>query len=716
MNERETLVLSVGGMSCVRCSAAVENALRRLDGVHDVTVNFASGRAEVTCDKGAVSRKKLVKAIKDAGYTVIEDKETYEKRETRRQLALFLFSAILSLPFAVMMVLMFAAPNAHLTHILHNGWLQLALATPVQFVAGWHFYKAAFASLKNRSPGMDLLVAMGTTAAWGYSTYAVFTGGEHFYFEGAAMVITLILLGRMLETRAREKTSAAIEKLLQLRPETATVWKDGAWVTADANSVQPGDRLLVKSGEHMPTDGTVAAGSSFADESMLTGESMPVEKQVGDTVTGGTVNGAGTLEIVATAVGEETVLSGIIRLVEAAQSSKAPVQKLADKIAGVFVPTVAVVALVTLAGWLFFGTPVATAIEHGVAVLVIACPCSLGLATPTALMVGMGKGAGMGILLKNAEALENACHLTTVLLDKTGTITEGRPAVTDIQLLCDMDETRLLQLAASVESYSEHPLGAAVTDSYNGDPVEVTGFETATGFGVSGVADGVTVKIGKADYAAKDAFADTVAWADARRNEGKTVLFVSTDGKAAAMLAVADPIRAESAAAIRELKALGVKTVMLTGDKLETAKAIAVQAGVDEVVAEVLPDQKAAEVRRVRAQGGVVGMAGDGVNDAPALAEATVGFAMGSGSDIAMESGDVVLVGGGIAALPRAIRLSKATMRKIKQNLFWAFFYNTVGIPLAAFGFLSPVIAGAAMAFSSVSVVTNSLLLRRVKI
>lgn len=716
MNERETFILAVGGMSCVRCSAAVENALRRVDGVVDVTVSFTNGRAEVTCKTGAVSRKKLVKAVKAAGYAIIEDKETFKRREGRRALMLFLFAAILSLPFAVMMVLMFAAPNAHLTHILHNGWLQFALATPVQFVAGWQFYKAAFASLKNRSPGMDLLVAMGTTAAWGYSTYAVFAGGEHFYFEGAAMVITLILLGRMLESRAREKTSAAIEKLLQLRPETATVMQDGAWVTVDANSVQPGDRLLVKPGEHMPTDGTVAAGSSFADESMLTGESMPVAKAVGDTVTGGTVNGAGSLEMIATAVGEETVLSGIIRLVEAAQGSKAPVQKLADKIAAIFVPTVLAVALLTFGGWLLFGAQISVAIEHAVAVLVIACPCSLGLATPTALMVGMGKGAGMGILLKNAEALENACHLTTVLLDKTGTITEGRPAVTDVQMLCDMEEPRLLQLAASVESYSEHPLGKAVADSFDGDVVGVTGFETVIGFGVSGIVDGISVKIGKADYAAKDAFADADDWANARRGEGKTVLFVSVDGKAAASLAVADPIRTESAQTIKELKTLGIKTVMLTGDKPETAKAIALLAGVDDVVAEVLPDQKAAEVRRVREQGETVGMAGDGVNDAPALAEASVGFAMGSGSDIAMESGDVVLVGGGIAALPRAIRLSKATMRKIKQNLFWAFFYNTVGIPLAAFGFLSPVIAGAAMAFSSVSVVTNSLLLRRKKI
>ena len=464
----------------------------------------------------------------------------------------------------------------------------------------------------------------------------------------------------------------------------------------------------------MPTDGKVVAGSSFADESMLTGESMPIAKTVGDTVTGGTVNGTGALEIIATAVGEETVLSGIIRLVEAAQSSKAPVQKLADKIAAVFVPAVLVIALITLGAWLISGAQVSVAIEHAVAVLVIACPCSLGLATPTALMVGMGKGAGMGILLKNAQALEDACHLQVMLLDKTGTITEGRPAVTDRKVLCDMDERSLLQLAASVEGYSEHPLAQAILKSFDGERVAVSGFETVTGFGVSGVVNGVHVKLGKAAYVANTSPAED--WAKARRAEGKTVLYMSVDGNMAAAFAIADPIRAESAQAIKELHALHVKTVMLTGDKAETAKAIAAQAGVDDVIAEVLPDQKAEKVRALRAEGVAVGMAGDGVNDAPALAEAAVGFAMGSGSDIAMESGDVVLVGGGIAAMPRAIKLSKATMRKIKQNLFWAFFYNTIGIPLAAFGFLSPVVAGAAMAFSSVSVVTNSLLLRRVKI
>ncbi len=713
MQNREKMVLEVGGMSCVRCSAAVENALRRVDGVLEAQVSFTNGRAEVVVTPGAVTRKKLMKAVSRAGYQPIENREDYERRERKQHLALFLFSAILSFPFAVMMVLMFAAPEAKLTHLLHNGWLQFALATPVQLVAGAHFYKAAFASLRNRAPGMDLLVAMGTTAAWGYSTYVLFSGGTTFYFEGAAMVITLILLGRMLESRARAKTSAAIAMLLQLKPNTVTAFRNDGWVEISASEVQPGDRLLIKPGEAVPTDGTVAGGSSFADESLLTGESMPVEKNPGDTLTGGTVNGTGSLEMIATAVGEQTVLSGIIRMVEAAQSSKAPVQKLADKIASIFVPSVAAAALITFIVWLLTDAPVATAIENAVAVLVIACPCSLGLATPTALMVGMGRGAGMGILLKNAEALQNACRLNTVLLDKTGTITEGKPAVTDIKVLTGMPEERVLGLAASLESYSEHPLAKAVTHSFDGERLPVEDFVALPGQGVSGRVDGMNLKIGTATFAgAVEAETDADEW----RKAGKTVLYVSIDGTAVARLAVADQLRPESAAAIAELHSLGIKTVMLTGDRYQTARAIADQAGVDEVLADVLPDQKAAAVKRYRDEGAVVGMAGDGVNDAPALAEATVGFAMGSGSDIAMESGDVVLVGGGIAALPRAIRLSRATMRKIKQNLFWAFFYNTVGIPLAALGFLSPIIAGAAMAFSSVSVVTNSLHLRRSKL
>jgi Cu+-exporting ATPase len=473
--------------------------------------------------------------------------------------------------------------------------------------------------------------------------------------------------------------------------------------------------VLVRPGETIPTDGRVQKGVSFVDESMLIGESMPVKKTVGDTVTGGTVNGEGAVEMVATAVGEKTVLSGIVRLTREAQNSKAPIQRLADKVAAVFVPAVMVCALLTFVGWLIFGAPVWDALENAVAVLVIACPCSLGLATPTALMVGMGKGATMGILLKNAEGLENACHLKAVLLDKTGTLTEGVPAVTDVLPLSDISTDRVLQLAASVEGLSEHPLAKAIVKSQSSYILPVDEFRTVPGKGVSGVVDGILVQVGSEQFM-QGADALNEDWAMARREEGKTVVYLSLNGKPAGMIAIADPIRQDSADAVQKLHALGIETVILTGDRMATARCIADKAGITQVVAEVLPAEKARVVREFRAQYGAVGMAGDGVNDAPALAEATVGFAMGGGTDIAMETGDVVLMGGGISALPKAIQLSKVTMRKIKQNLFWAFFYNTIGIPLAALGFLSPVIAGAAMAFSSVSVVTNSLLLRNTKI
>ncbi len=714
MNTAQKITVLVGGMSCVRCAAAVENAVKNVDGVTSVTVSYAAGKADIVCDQ-TVSVKKIHKTIKQAGYTVIEDKETFHRKELRRNVVLFVFSAVLSLPFAVMMVTMFAAPNTPLNHLLHNGWLQFACATPVQFVAGWRFYKAAFSSLKNRSPGMDLLVATGTTAAWGYSTYVLLTNGGHVYFEGAAMVITLVLLGRVLETRARAKTSEAITLLLQLQPHTATVWRDEQWQTVSVEQVTAGDRLLVKAGETVPVDGLITLGDSHIDESMLTGESMPIAKTVGDTVTGGTVNGEGVLEMQATAVGEATVLAGIIRMVETAQSSKAPVQRLADTIAAYFVPTVAAIALVTFGGWLLAGAGVETALQNAVSVLVIACPCSLGLATPTALMVGMGRGARMGILLKNAETLENACRLDTVLLDKTGTVTEGKPQVTDVKTVADIEDTVLLGLAAAVETYAQHPLARAVCDRYTAPLPTVENVETVVGNGVMGVLNGRTVRVGKADFVSNVPFADA-EWAEDRRREGKTVVFVSVDGVQMGMLAIADPIHPDSAAAVADLKTLGIQTVMLTGDRKETAKAVAKAAGIDTVVAEVLPDQKAASVMQYRENGNFVGMVGDGINDAPALAAALVGFAMGNGTAVAMETGDVVLVGGGIAALPRAIRLSKATMRKIKQNLFWAFFYNVIGIPLAAFGALTPVIAGAAMAFSSVTVVTNSLLLKNSKI
>ena len=710
----ETITLQIGGMTCVRCAGAVEHALGAVDGIEAVSVSYANERAEVTYDTAKTDRKRMEKAVKAAGYTVVEDKAAFRRRELRELTILFAISAVLSAPFMLMMVLMFAAPDARLTHMLHNGWFQLILATPVQFIIGWRFYKGAFLSLKNRSPSMDVLVALGTTAAYAYSLYNVLTGDGHLYFEGAAVVITLVLLGKLLETRARSKTSAAIELLMHLQPPTATVIRAGDELVIPASEIVEGDTLLIHPGESLSADGEVLSGRSTVDESMLTGESMPVSKEPGAKVFGGTVNGAGALTVRAENVGGQTVLSGIIRLVEEAQSSKARIQKVADRVSAVFVPAVVAVALLTLALTLLILRQPAEAVSRAVAVLVIACPCSLGLATPTALMVGTGRAASMGILIKSADALETACRIQHMILDKTGTITEGRPAVTDVEPL-SLTREEALRLAASAEQPSEHPVAKAVREGWKGETSPAEEFASMTGRGISARVEGRTVLIGnrllmeenKVDFPF-----DPSVW----ENEGKTALLMAVDGRAAAAIAVADPVRETSPAAIAALHELGIRVQMVTGDNPRTAAAIARQVGIDQVTAGVLPEGKVEAVQAAKAAGMVVAMAGDGINDAPALAAADVGFAMGSGTDIAMESGDVVLVGANIASLASAVRLSRATMRKIRQNLFWAFFYNCIGIPVAALGLLSPGVAGAAMAFSSVSVVTNSMLLKKSKI
>lgn len=714
----DKVTMQIGGMTCVRCAAAVEHALKADDGVLNAQVSYANEQAEVEYEPSRTNMRRLSKAVKKAGYTVVEDKAAFRKKESRRLTLLFVVSAVLSAPFALLMVLMFAAPDAHLTHQLHNAWFQLILATPVQFIVGWRFYKGAFLSLKNRSPSMDVLVSLGTTAAWGYSVYSMITGGGHLYFESAALVITLVLLGKLLEARARTKTSAAIEMLMNLQPKTATLLQGGKEVTVDVADIAEGDTVLVHPGESVPVDGQVLSGRSAVDESMLTGESLPVKKEEGASVFGGTVNGTGSLTVQAKGIGHESVLAGIIRLVEQAQSSKAPIQRLADRVSAIFVPVVVGVALLTLLLTIFILGDVETALSRAVAVLVIACPCSLGLATPTALMVGTGRAASMGVLIKSADALENACRIGTLLLDKTGTVTEGRPAVTDVLLedgaSADTEE-ECIRLAAAVETLSEHPLARAVAERYEGTPPKAEDFESLTGRGVRAVVEGRPVLLGSRRLMSEQGLVFT-ADAEALERDGKTVIFLAVEGKAAAIIAVADPVRESSAQAIADLHRLGVRTVLVTGDNRQTAEAIAAQAGLDEVIAEVLPDGKVQVVEQQRQKGSVIAMAGDGINDAPALAAADVGFAMGSGTDIAMESGDVVLMSAGISAVPTAIRLSRATMRKIRQNLFWAFFYNCVGIPVAAIGLLSPVLAGAAMAFSSVSVVTNSMLLKRSKI
>lgn len=717
-DKRETgeIELQIGGMTCVRCAAAVEHALKGVSGVAGAEVSYANQRARVTLSGEGAERRALEKAVKAAGYVVVEDKAAFRRREIRQMTGLFIVSAILSLPFLLMMVLMFVAPDAHLTHLLHTGWWQLILSAPVQFIIGWRFYKGAVLSLLNRSPNMDVLVSLGTTAAWGYSAYNVFTGGDHLYFESAVLIITLILLGKLLETRARGKTSAAIEMLMNLQPKTATVLRDGREEVISAADIQKDDRVLVHPGESISVDGVVEDGRSAIDESMLTGESMPVEKEPGAEVFGGTVNGTGFLTVRATGVGRDTVLSGIIKLVEEAQSSKAPIQKLADKVAAVFVPAVILIALLTFGLTFWLAGSVETAITRAVAVLVIACPCSLGLATPTALMVGTGRAATMGVLIKSADALETACKIGVVILDKTGTITEGKPAVTDMESFGTLDRDALLRLAAAAESRSEHPVARAVTESFKGGVGEELPqpdtFESLTGRGIAAQVEGHDLLIGSRRLMEERGISFSFS-PETWEQQGKTVLLIAVDGKAAGAAAVADPVRKSSAPALQDLHELGIRSKMVTGDNRRTAEAIAAQVGVDDVVAEVLPEGKVEAVEQEKQKGSVVAMAGDGINDAPALAAADVGFAMGSGTDIAMESGDVVLVGAGIVPLVSAIKLSRATMRKIRQNLFWAFFYNCIGIPVAALGFLNPIVAGAAMAFSSVSVVTNSMLLKK---
>ncbi len=711
---RKDTVIKVGGMSCVRCSAAVENALKNENGVLSCAVSYANGRAEVGFDDEQTSLKALEKAIKRAGYSVLEDIRTARKREFKRSVINFVFSLAFSLPFFIMMGCMMLGVHIH---ILHNGIFQLAFATPVQFVAGYRFYKGAVHSLMNKSPGMDLLVALGTTASFAYSVYSLIANGVYatFYFESSAMIITLVLLGKMLESRARAKTGEAIERLMDLAPKSATVIRNGIETVIPASEIAVGDTVVVRPGEAIPADGSLIKGETYVDESMLTGESMPVCKREGDKVYGGTVNGNGAFWFSAESVGENTVLSGIIRLVEDAQSSKAHIQNTADKVSAVFVPAVTAISLITfIATWLISGDGV-MALDSAVAVLVIACPCSLGLATPTALMVGIGRGASMGILIKNADALEHACKIKALVLDKTGTVTESNPCVTELVTLNDAVPNPL-GYAASAEALSEHPLGAVIAKEYKGELLSAEEFKSVTGKGVIALINGKSVMVGKPSWVEEECNTALPYSVNERVAKGNTVSVCAVDKIPALAIAISDPVRPTSAPAIQRLNGLGIHTVLVTGDNPSAARAVADTVGISEIIANALPQDKVDKINLLRGEYGMVAMVGDGINDAPALSSADVGFAVGGGTDIAMESGDIVLVGGGISAVTDAVALSRATMRKIKQNLFWAFFYNTVGIPLAAFGLLNPVIAGAAMAFSSVSVVTNSLLLKRKKL
>lgn len=715
--------LSIEGMTCASCSARIEKVLTKLKGVKSVAINLSLNNGTVDYIEGEVSKTDIIESIKRAGFKAHEqveqdiDREKKNREEELKKLKYMLvFSAILSIP-------LFSAMFFHMAGIhtiLLNGYFQLALATPVQIIVGARFYKGAYKSLRGGGANMDVLIAMGTTAAFLYSLYHTIVGIPEYYYEASAMIITLILLGKYLESIAKGKTSEAIKKLMGLQAKTARVVRDGEEIDIPMDEVLVGDIIIVRPGEKIPVDGIVTEGHSTIDESMLTGESVPVDKSTGDEVIGATINKQGAFKFKAIKVGKDTALSQIIKLVEDAQGSKAPVQRLADTISGIFVPIVVVIAIVTFLIWNFGFGDFNQGLISAVAVLVIACPCALGLATPTAIMVGTGKGAENGILIKGGEHLEKAHKLDVVVLDKTGTITKGEPEVTDIIAL-EHSEDEVLRFAAIAEKSSEHPLGQSIVDYAKNKSISLPDpekFESITGHGIYAQIEGREIYIGNRKLMREkniDILSKEETLIDLE-NDGKTAMIIGIDGKVGGIIAVADTVKDSSQEAIQQLKDMNIEIYMITGDNKRTAEAIAKQVGITNVLAEVLPEDKAAQVEKLKNQGKSVGMVGDGINDAPALAIADIGFAIGTGTDVAMEAADITLIRGDLREIPTAILLSKKTMRTIKQNLFWAFGYNTVGIPIAALGWLNPMIAGAAMAFSSVSVLSNSLRLKKFKI
>ena len=737
--------LPVVGMSCARCAANVERTLREnVAGVLSADVNFASERVNVEYDPARVGLEDMADAIKEAGFQLILPAEGVEEedaeqaardKELRDQKRYFLVGVIFTLPLFLISMGRDFFLLGEWSHATWVNWAFLALAAPVQFYTGWGFYSSGWKSIKGGSANMDVLVALGSSTAFFYSlAILLFPGlGNHVYFETSALIVTLIKLGKLLEARAKGEASAAIRKLMDLAPKTAHLeGADGEVSDIPAERVRPGQIVVVRPGESIPVDGVVVGGVSAVNESMLTGESIPVDKNEGDQVFGATVNQQGRLRVKAEGVGSDTALAQIIRLVRQAQGSKAPIQRLADQVSAVFVPAIIVIALITFGIWWAVGGEFVPAMIRMVAVLVIACPCALGLATPTAIMVGSGKGAGLGILFKNSEALETAHRLNMVMFDKTGTITKGEPKLTDWTPFGDHGD-EALSLAATAEAGSEHPLAGAVTEGARerglstGQPDD---FQARSGFGIEAVVNGRKVRVGKPDWFQEQAAVsrEMENVIDDLSSQGKTVMLVEVDDILAGVLAVADTEKEHSAEAVAELRRMNITPVMLTGDNELAAKAIAAKVGIDRVEAGVLPEGKEELVRKAHDEGNIVAMVGDGINDSPALARADVGVAIGTGADVAMEAGDITLVGGELSGVSRAIKLSKATMRTIKENLFWAFFYNIILVPLAAGVFhtvsfvpaflrdLHPAMAASAMALSSVTVVLNSLRLNRKKI
>lgn len=720
----ERMEFSIGGMTCAACSTRLEKVFSRLPAVSEARVNLATERAVVTAPAGLLSSATVAAAAQRAGFTAkplagLAEQQAQAQAESaareRHEWRQLLLAALLTLPLAAPMLLM---PFG--LHLGLPAEIQFLLATPVQFWIGRRFYLGAYQSLRGGAGNMDVLVALGTSAAWGLSTWNTLVPGAsgHLYFEASAMVITLVLLGKWLEGRAKRSAASAIRALMALRPATARLEREGKVVEVPAEQVAERDIVLVRPGERMPVDGIILEGSSQLDESLITGESLPVTRREGETVTGGSVNGEGLLRIRATTVGAESTLARIIRLVEEAQASKAPVQKLVDQVAHVFVPVVVVLALMTFAGWWWLAGSADAAFKAAVSVLVIACPCALGLATPTALMVGTGTAARHGILIRDAVALERAQDIDTVVFDKTGTLTAGRPSVAEI-LAVKISKQELLQWVASAQQGSEHPLAKAVLDKAQDLPLsQPLNFRSLPGRGFSAQVDGRPLLVGNLRLMRENQVDITplLTCAQALEEDGHTLMWVAETGSMPQLLgalAVTDPIKNIAPQAVAALRARGLATVMLTGDNPRVARAVAHKVGIDQTIAEVLPQDKAAQIQALRAAGRHVAMVGDGVNDAPALAAADVGMAMGTGTDVAMETAGITLMRGDPSLVAEALSIARATYHKIRQNLFWAFIYNVIAIPLAASGMLNPVVAGAAMAMSSVSVVSNSLLLRR---
>ena len=740
MPPAQKVSLPVQGMTCASCVLRVEKSLKKVPGVVNATVNLATERATVEFDPQQTGLQDFARAVESAGYALVtdrrerngEERESTERETSYKDLrAKFIVSAILTAPVMLLSMLSMTTwvPWLHSMPMDTLNKVLFLLTTPVLFWAGQKFFIGFWKTLKHFTADMNTLIAVGTSAAYGYSTVATLFPElladadkmPEVYFDTTATIITLILLGRLLEARAKGRTSEAIKKLMGLQAKTARIVRNGDELDIPIEDVQIGDHVVVRPGEKIPVDGEILEGHSSVDESMLTGESLPVEKQGGANVIGGTINRTGSFMFRATRVGQGTVLAQIVRMVQEAQGSKAPIQRLVDRIASVFVPVVIAIAMLTFLGWYFIADAALThALINFVAVLIIACPCALGLATPTAIMVGTGAGAEHGVLIKGGETLERAHKTTTMVLDKTGTITKGAPEVTDVAALNEFAEKDILRMAASVENKSEHPLGAAIVDYARTNEIILAppaNFNSITGEGVIAVIDEHLVAIGNQKLI-DDQKIEMRAGEDVLQQltqVGKTPVLMAIDGKLAAIFGVADTVKSSSKTAIAELHALGLEVVMISGDNRRTAEAIAQQVGVDHVLAEVLPQDKAHHVKRLQGQNKIVAMVGDGINDAPALAQADVGIAMSNGTDIAMEAADVTLLHGDLTGVVTAIKLSKQTIRVIRQNLFWAFIYNIIGIPLAALGMLNPMVAAAAMAFSSVSVVSNSLRLKRFK-